>query len=215
MDRAVTQTEVDISELGTLVSKTDLTGTIVEVNDAFVEASGDSREELLGQPHSIIRHPDVSKAVFKDLWQTIRAGKPWVQVVKNRTKEGQHYWVEANVIPRVQDGKIIGFLSVIKPIDEARKRQAEQFYKEVLQGRIIVRNGFKITPLQHMYLFNEIHPFNLMLTMIALLGVGATLIQAGMVEFLFPGSQRSVRCFLFMPGQAKNMLISVLVKPKR
>lgn len=182
MDRAVTQTEVDISEFGTLVSKTDLTGTIVEVNDAFVEASGYSRQELLGQPHNIMRHPDVPKAIFDDLWQTIRSGKPWVQVVKNCTKEGHYYWAEANVIPRVQDGKIIGFLSVIKPIDEARKRQAEQFYKEVLQGRIILRNGFKITPLQRMYLFNEIHPFNLMLTMIALLGIGATLIQAGIVD---------------------------------
>ncbi|WP_178861765.1 methyl-accepting chemotaxis protein [Thiomicrorhabdus cannonii] len=182
MDRAVTETEVDISGLGTLVSKTDLTGTIVEVNDAFVEASGYTREELIGQPHNLLRHPAVPKAVFKDMWQTIQAGKPWVQVVKNLTKEGHYYWVEANVIPRVQDGKIIGYLSVRKPIDASRKQQAERFYQEVEQGRVILRNGFKITPLQRIYLFNEIHPFNLMLTMIGLLGIGATLIQSGIVN---------------------------------
>lgn len=182
MERTVTETEIDISSLGTIVSKTDLNGTILDVNEAFVEASGYTREELIGQPHNILRHPDVPKAVFKDFWQTIQSGKPWVQVVKNRTKDGHFYWVEASVIPRVQDGKIIGYLSVRKAIDETRKRQAEQLYKEIQQGRATLRNGYQINPLQRIYLFNEIHPFNLMLTMIALLGIGATLIQANVVN---------------------------------
>ncbi|MDG6778368.1 methyl-accepting chemotaxis protein [Thiomicrorhabdus sp. zzn3] len=182
MERTVTETEIDISALGTIVSKTDVNGTILDVNEAFVEASGYSREELIGQPHNILRHPDVPQAVFKDFWQTIQSGKPWVQVVKNRTKDGHFYWVEASVIPRLKDGKIIGYLSVRRAIDDSRKRQAEQLYREIQQGRTTLRNGYQISPLQRIYLFNEIHPFNLMLTMIALLGIGATLIQADIVN---------------------------------
>ncbi len=75
--------EKDISPLGDIVSKTDLQGAILEVNDAFVTASGYEKKELIGQPHSILRHPDVPKVVFEDLWKTLKAGKPWVQVVKN------------------------------------------------------------------------------------------------------------------------------------
>jgi len=74
--------EVDITKLGTIVSKTDLNGTILEVNEAFVIASGYEESELLGQPHNILRHPDVPKAVFSDMWKTLKLGMPWVQIVK-------------------------------------------------------------------------------------------------------------------------------------
>lgn len=76
--------EKDISHLGTIISKTDLNGTITGVNEAFIQASGFSKEELLGQPHHMVRHPDVPKEVFKDMWATLKSGKPWVQIVKNR-----------------------------------------------------------------------------------------------------------------------------------
>lgn len=95
----VTNIEKQFPKGKTLVSKTDLKGTITYANDAFVEISGFSREELLGQAHNLVRHPDMPAEAFADLWNTLSSGFPWRGVVKNRSKEGDHYWVEALVVP--------------------------------------------------------------------------------------------------------------------
>jgi len=95
-----------------LVSTTDLKGRITYCNSAFVEVSGYARDELMGQPHNLIRHPDMPAEGFRDLWATIEAGRPWTGVVKNRRKDGRHYWVQANVTPIVEDGRPVGYLSV-------------------------------------------------------------------------------------------------------
>lgn len=165
-----------------LISRTDLQGTILEVNQAFVEVSGFTRKELIGQPHNLVRHPDVPKAVFKDMWATLKSGKPWVQLVKNRTKEGGHYWVEANVTPVLHQGQIIGFQSVRHLIDETRQAQAEALYRDVAQGRKQLLNGYVVSPLKRLCLFDRFHPINLMVLMIAALGGFAVLLQAGLVE---------------------------------
>jgi aerotaxis receptor len=96
----------------TLVSITDAKGRILYCNPSFVYVSGYTRAELLGQPHNLIRHPDMPAEAFRDLWATVEAGLPWVGVVKNRCKDGSHYWVRANVTPMREGGAIVGYLSV-------------------------------------------------------------------------------------------------------
>lgn len=171
MESTVNQKEKDISQVGVIVSKTDLQGIITEVNEGFVEASGYTKAELLGQPHNILRHPDVPKAVFKDMWDTLVAGKPWVSVVKNRCKDGSHYWVEANMTPISDSGRIVGYLSVRRAITAQEKETAQQFYREIDRGDKYIVNGYVLSSYQKACLFHRIHPINLMVLMIGLLGL--------------------------------------------
>jgi aerotaxis receptor len=108
----ITQVEHPLRPDQSLVSVTDLQGRIVYCNAAFVAASGFGRHELMGQPHNIIRHPDMPAAAFADMWDTLRAGLPWTAVVKNRRKDGNHYWVRANATPMISGGRIVRYLSV-------------------------------------------------------------------------------------------------------
>jgi aerotaxis receptor len=96
----------------TLVSVTDAQGRITYCNDAFVSVSGFSREELMGQPHNLVRHPDMPPEAFRDMWATLEEGLPWTALVKNRRKDGDHYWVRANVTPMLAEGRLLGYLSV-------------------------------------------------------------------------------------------------------
>jgi aerotaxis receptor len=95
-----------------IVSTTDPQGRITYVNSVFVAVSGFSREELMGKAHNIVRHPDMPARAFKDLWDTVSAGKPWTGVVKNRCKDGRYYWVVANVAPIFDGGELVGYSSV-------------------------------------------------------------------------------------------------------
>ncbi len=116
MNLPVTQREYDYPANSMLVSMTDTTGVITHCNHAFVETSGYSYAELIGQPHNLVRHPDMPEAAYKNLWQTIGRGHPWTALVKNRRKDGDHYWVQANVTPILKNGKPSGYMSVrIKP----------------------------------------------------------------------------------------------------
>ncbi|MFM0736834.1 methyl-accepting chemotaxis protein [Paraburkholderia xenovorans] len=117
-----------------LVSATDLTGRIQYCNPAFIAVSGYTREELIGQPHNLIRHPDMPREAFADMWTTIRDGRPWTALVKNRRKNGDHYWVQANVTPVVEKGAVVGYLSVrVKP-ERAAVRAAEALYARIRSG---------------------------------------------------------------------------------
>ncbi|WP_029406653.1 methyl-accepting chemotaxis protein [Thiomicrorhabdus sp. Milos-T2] len=140
-NQPITNEEFVIPEGMTLVSKTDLNGTILECNDAFEISSGFSREELIGQPHNIVRHPDVPEAVFEDMWNALNAGFPWTQVVKNRRKDGGFYWVRADATPLYTNNKITGFMSVRSRVERDEISAAEEAYKAIKQGRAKMKNG--------------------------------------------------------------------------
>ncbi|MDG4869287.1 PAS domain-containing protein, partial [Guyparkeria sp. 1SP6A2] len=96
-NQPVTQREYVLDEETVLISRSDLKGNVTYANAAFVEVSGYSREELMGAPHNMIRHPDMPEAAYADFWKTIQAGGTWQGTVKNRRKNGDHYWVNATV----------------------------------------------------------------------------------------------------------------------
>jgi len=132
----VTQREVKMRKGGRLITTTDLKGVITYCNEEFVEISGFSREELVGQAHNIIRHPDMPQAVFKDMWDYLKAGKAWMGVVKNRAKSGDHYWVSAYVTPIRENGQMVGFESVrVEPTREQIAR-AERLYSKISAGKM-------------------------------------------------------------------------------
>jgi aerotaxis receptor len=115
-NQPVTQQEYEFPADHMLVSMTDTKGIITHCNHAFVQTSGFTYEELIGQPHNLVRHPDMPPEAYKDMWQTIGHGHPWTALVKNRRKNGDYYWVQANVTPVLENGKPRGYMSVrIKP----------------------------------------------------------------------------------------------------
>ncbi len=131
----VTNNEYIIKENRLLLSTTDTKGRIIHVNQAFIEASGYTEEELLGKAHNIIRHPDMPPEAFADLWSTLKKGHPWTGLVKNRRKNGDYYWVNANAIPLRENGKVIGYLSVrIKPSHDSVE-EVIPIYKKFLEGK--------------------------------------------------------------------------------
>jgi len=141
-NQPVTQQEYVIHEDWLLVSHTDLQGNITYANESFVEASGYEYHDLLNQPHNLLRHPDVPEQVFADFWATIQAGRPWRQIVKNRRKNGDHYWVEANATPMFDShGKTTGYMSVRTAATKAQIAGAEAAYKAVADKKIKLRNG--------------------------------------------------------------------------
>ncbi|MAR91474.1 MAG: chemotaxis protein [Pseudomonadales bacterium] len=133
----VTQHEVKLAPGQTIVSKTTPKGVITYINRDFVEISGYSEAELIGQAHNLIRHPDMPQAAFQDLWETVQAGKPWRGIVKNRCKNGDHYWVEANVIPIWANGEIVEFMSVRHGASDAQVRDAEALYAQLNAGATV------------------------------------------------------------------------------
>ena len=111
-NQPVTEVERSYSDTIAIISHTDEKGRITFVNDDFVEISGYTADELIGQPHNILRHPDMPAEAFRDLWATVKTGRPWAGVVKNRCKNGDHYWVLAHVTPSYNaDGQLQGFHS--------------------------------------------------------------------------------------------------------
>ena len=145
MNQHVTQKEYPLPEGVTIVSRTDLYGNIVHANPAFIEASGYTWSELEGKAHNILRHPDVPKAVFKDFWDTLQKGLPWSQIVKNRRKNGDHYWVVANATPVFENSQIVGYISVRVPATREQVQAAENLYREIEAGKKNIKGGRVVT----------------------------------------------------------------------
>jgi aerotaxis receptor len=123
------ETEVPQGEL--IISRTDLDGNITYVNDVFAQISGYEPDELIGKPHNIIRHPDMPKSAFKELWDTIKQGKTWEGYVKNLRKDNGYYWVYASISPLYKDGKIVEYKSVREPVSREKKIQMQKLYDEL------------------------------------------------------------------------------------
>ncbi|HXU92272.1 MAG TPA: PAS domain-containing methyl-accepting chemotaxis protein [Gallionella sp.] len=131
-----------------IVSKTDLKGRITYINRPFLEISGFTEQELLGASHNIVRHPDMPPEAYKDLWHTLQAGKPWRGLVKNRCKNGDYYWVEANANPIWENGQITGYMSLRTKPNAEQVKAAEQVYRRFRDGTakgITIREG-KVVP---------------------------------------------------------------------
>jgi aerotaxis receptor len=111
-NRQIVDEEVPFPEGKLIVSRTDTAGNITHCNQAFVDMSGFKEDELIGQPHYILRHPDMPAAAFKDLWKTVQEKSKWTGYVKNLRKDGKYYWVYAVVVANIRDGKVVGFASV-------------------------------------------------------------------------------------------------------
>ena len=149
-NQPVTQQEFDFPANATLMSTTDVQSHITYANAAFVAISGYSREELQGQAHNVVRHPDMPKEAFADMWATLKAGEPWTGVVKNRRKNGDHYWVRASATPVVRHGKPTGYMSVRTKASREEIDAAQALYKKFQDGQtegrqfhkgLVVRTG--------------------------------------------------------------------------
>ncbi len=131
----VTGIEYPVHDGQSIVSKTDTKGRITYVNPTFIEVSGFTEDELIGKAHNIVRHPDMPPAAFADLWQTLQAGEPWTGLVKNRRKNGDFYWVVANVVPIKQEGTTVGYMSVRTRPARDQVERAEAIYQRLRDGR--------------------------------------------------------------------------------
>jgi len=123
------ETTVPESEL--IISRTDLKGNITHANETFAQISGYSVDELMGQPHNIVRHPDMPKKVFQEMWDLVKKGKKWNGKVKNLRKDGGFYWVDATISGVYKDGELIEFKSIRTPINYEQKLEAQKLYDEI------------------------------------------------------------------------------------
>ena len=128
-----TDTEVPLPEGRLIVSRTDLQGLITHANDAFVEMSGYAREEIIGAPHHILRHPDMPRLAFEGLWDTLTSGQKWHGYVKNLRKDGAYYWVYATAVPNIRNGVIAGYTSVRRKPSRTRIAELSALYAQWLQ----------------------------------------------------------------------------------
>ncbi len=140
----VTQAEYDFPADELLLSTTDRQGRMTHCNAAFARVSGFSMDELIGQPHNLVRHPDMPPEAFKDLWATIGRGRSWRGIIKNRRKNGDHYWVRANVTPILLGGKPLGYLSVREKPTREEVRAAEALHARLRQEREAGRHDTRL-----------------------------------------------------------------------
>ena len=150
VNEPVSQREYEFPDGATLMSTTDTQSHIAYANEAFVEVSGYARDEILGQPHNLVRHPDMPPVAFADMWATLKGGQSWTALVKNRRKNGDHYWVRANATPIERDGRVTGYMSVRTKPTRQEVSATEELYRRMREGRagnvglhkgIVVRTG--------------------------------------------------------------------------
>jgi aerotaxis receptor len=154
-NQPVTDLETRLPEGQFIYSRTDLKGVITEANEAFAQISAYRREEMLGENHNIVRHPDVPSQAFADMWLDLKSGRPWRGVVKNRRKDGGYYWVVANASPIRENGRIIGYQSVRTTPSQDEIKAAASAYRRIRQGdrSIAIKHGQVVaarkSPLAH------------------------------------------------------------------
>lgn len=194
----VSNTEYPIGDDTLILSTTDTKGRITYINQTFIEVSGFSEVELIGKAHNIVRHPDMPPEAFSDLWKTLQAGKPWTGLVKNRRKNGDFYWVLGNATPLIENGNVVGYLSVRTKPSRQLVEIAEPIYRQILDGKAknlkiengsIVRTDFigKIAAIFQMTLGKRIAMYLSLPTLLLLSAAGAGwwgLTQATIIPWL-------------------------------
>lgn len=147
LNSPVTNTEFVVSDTQTIISTTDLKGNITYANPYFIEASGFTEAELIGAPQNILRHPDMPAVAFADMWSSIKSGLPWTGIVKNRRKNGDFYWVQANVTPVMENGAAIGYMSVRTKPTRDQIAAASALYQKAANGaRLRLKQGRLVRP---------------------------------------------------------------------
>ncbi len=131
----VTDAEYPVTDDTLIVSRTDLKGRLTYVNEDFVDAAEFSTEELIGKAHNIIRHPDMPPETFENLWETLKAEKPWVGAIKNRRKNGGFYWVLATAFPNRENGQVTGYTSIRTKLPADQRAQAEDVYAAIREKK--------------------------------------------------------------------------------
>nr|MDA3869457.1 PAS domain-containing protein [Gammaproteobacteria bacterium] len=181
---SVTNIEYELPEGASLVSRTDLKGRIIYVNSAFIEASQYSETELLGNAHSIIRHPDMPPELFADLWSTLAEGLPWTGIIKNQRQNGDHFWVNANITPVRRKGVTIAYMSASTRPSREQISTAEEVYRRFKEGKagdLIIHHGAATSnsPISRLISIRRI-PINLRILITTSLGA---LLMAGVGAF--------------------------------
>jgi len=118
---------------GLIVSSTNLKGIITYANRKFCEIAGYTKDELMGKNHNIVRHPDMPKAAFKEVWDTIKAGKDWTGIIKNLRKDGRYYWVYSHITPIMTNGEITGYTAARRPASETEINEIIPIYKDLIE----------------------------------------------------------------------------------
>jgi len=183
----VTNNEIMLTDRSMIVSKTDTKGILTYINRDFLDISGFTEAELIGQPHSIVRHPDMPEEAFADLWKSLQQGKPWSGFVKNRCKNGDYYWVFANATPIVENNAVVGYMSVrTMPTREqvAAVGAAYRLFKEGRAKGLRIENGavVKDTLMGRLNVFKHMTIKNRLTAVIGILSV-ALLIIGGLGLF--------------------------------
>ncbi|WP_433705141.1 methyl-accepting chemotaxis protein [Paraburkholderia sacchari] len=184
-NQPVTQNEYEFPDDATLMSTTDTQSYVTYANAAFIQVSGFSQAEIQGHPHNLVRHPDMPKEAFADMWATLKGGEPWSALVKNRRKNGDHYWVRANATPVVRNGQPVGYMSVRTKASREEIASAEALYREFREGKagsrrfhkgLIVRSGLMgwISAFKTMRVRWRIR--SALLTLVPLMGLAAWLL---------------------------------------
>ena len=143
-NQPVTGKEIVLRDNQMIVSKTDLQGRITYINNDFLEISGFTEKELIGEPHNLVRHPDMPAEAFEDMWRSLKEGRPWTGYVKNRCKNGDHYWVQANATPVFENGAAVGYMSVRSKPARSEVDSTEAAYKLFREGKargMAIRDG--------------------------------------------------------------------------
>src|SRR6186713_1530703 len=191
----VTDIEYPVSDETLIVSKTDPKGKLAYFNEDFLAAAGFSSAELMGQPHNIVRHPDMPPEAFDNLWATLKAGKPWLGAVKNRRKNGDFYWVLATASPIRENGHVTGFTSIRTKLPADQRRLAEQVYAAIREKK---PHGYRIDAgiIRRRSLFDRFSVFTKtlkarLITMMAIqalfmlaLGIGGALFTGGSTSLI-------------------------------
>ena len=180
INEPVTNNEVHMKDGEILVSRTNLKGIITDCNENFIRISGFSRKELIGKNHNMVRHPDMPPEAFQDLWDTVKEGKPWRGIVKNRCNNGDFYWVVANVTPVTENGRVTEYMSMRTKPTRAQIAEAETLYTQINAGKmpkasLLSRFNF----LSKMKIWHKLSIAVVLLTMVALI---ATINLVGLSE---------------------------------